>query len=467
MTSLRRRFVIATGALLVAQIATSGLALATWRRAIASTDRQQALAEARVEVAGLGAAVREQYVHQAHTYIEGGPGHLHHGAAVATAVRDRLDRLDQMDLSPDEHATLADIRADQHQLEAWFDERVAPLALENRLDRATATQLHAGTESLTKETTGRIDALLGDLDAANAVEQQHAARATNVAVGATLALVAIGLGVVLFIGRSLATAVLVPVEAIRTAAAAWRPGSRPESADEIGEIAYAFDAIVVQLGQAEERRLESARLAALGEMSAAVAHELLNPLTVILGHAALLDDPAAAPIRAEAEHARRIVKGLLGFARPIEQPASHVDLDQAVRDAVDRFTFAADGAGVSLIADSRAANIDASPSGVRQILDNLVRNAIEASTDGDEVRVAILTEPLRVEVRDHGAGIPAAVRARLYEPFVTGRSQGTGLGLAVSRRIARSLGGDLTHRDGPGGGTIAVWTVGAGEAHRA
>lgn len=274
MTSLRRRFVIATGALLVAQIATSGLALVTWRRAIASTDRQQALAEVRVEVAGLGAAVREQYTHQAHTYIEGGPGHLHHGAAVAAAVRDRLDRLDQMELSPVEHGVLDDIRADQHQLETWFDERVAPLAEESRLDRATATQLHAGTEALTKETTSRIDTLLADLDADSALEQKRSARATDVAVVATLALVGIGLAVVLFIGRSLADAVLVPVNAIRAAAAAWRPGARPDSADEIGEIASAFDAIVLQLGQAEERRMESARLAALGEMSAAVAHEL-------------------------------------------------------------------------------------------------------------------------------------------------------------------------------------------------
>jgi len=64
-----------------------------------------------------------------------------------------------------------------------------------------------------------------------------------------------------------------------------------------------------------------------------------------------------------------------------------------------------------------------------------------------------------VEVRDRGTGIPEGVRSRLYEPFVTGRSDGTGLGLAVCQRIARAHGGHIEHRERAEGGTVAVWTV--------
>jgi signal transduction histidine kinase len=104
-----------------------------------------------------------------------------------------------------------------------------------------------------------------------------------------------------------------------------------------------------------------------------------------------------------------------------------------------------------------AVRLVAPPTAVRQVLDNLVRNAIEASPAGGTVEVGL--SPDRVEVRDRGAGVPAAVRARLYEPFVTGRRDGTGLGLAICQRVAVALGGALTHADRDGGGTVATWRL--------
>lgn len=458
--SLRRRFVLATGALFVSQLVTSGLALGSWQTALWSVDRQQALAETRVEVAGLGSAVREQYVHQAHTYIEGGPGHLHHGGEAAKAVRDRLDHLDHMGLPDEDRALLGVVRKNQGALESWFDDRVAPLAEAGALDRHRAADLHAETERLTGETTASVDALLARLDAASAAEQDRSGTATTLAGAATLGVAAFGLVMVLFIGRSLANAVLAPVDAIRAAASAWKPGAPAHEADELGELADAFDAIVARLGEAEAQRLDSARLVALGEMSAVVAHELMNPLAVILGHLSRLEGDGVAVVRAEAEHARNIVTGLLGFARPIEQEATLVDVVAAVGEAIDRAVFAADARGITVhLVKSHPTTLHASPSGVRQILDNLLSNAIEASPDNAVIDVAIGEGPCRVEVRDRGEGIPPAVRKRMYEPFVTGKARGTGLGLAVCQRIARSCGTVLTHTDRPDGGIVATWTL--------
>ena len=90
--------------------------------------------------------------------------------------------------------------------------------------------------------------------------------------------------------------------------------------------------------------------------------------------------------------------------------------------------------------------------------DNLVRNAIEASPVGAEV-VLELVPRVGVQVHDRGPGLREAVRRRLYDPFVTGRPEGTGLGPADCQRIVRSLGGTLRHDDRPGGGTTATWVV--------
>ena len=98
-----------------------------------------------------------------------------------------------------------------------------------------------------------------------------------------------------------------------------------------------------------------------------------------------------------------------------------------------------------------------SPGAVRHVLDNLIRNAVQASPPGSLVEVRVGTAA--VEVLDRGPGIPVNVRDRLYEPFTTGRPDGTGLGLAVCQRVARGTGGSIDHESRTGGGTIARWRL--------
>lgn len=454
MATLRQRFLLATGLLLGLQLASTALALGSWRQVLDAARHEQELAEWRADVAALGAAVREQYVHQAHTYIEGGAGHLDHGRDVELAAEAGLDRLAQLPLPA---ATVEAIAQDQTLLTAYFHDVVEPEVRAGTLDRARAAELHRTTETVTSRLTANLERLLVDLDARQAAERERAQLATARAWWATAALTVGGILLVLAIGRALAQAVLAPVDAIRAAAQGVTGG---EGQDELGEIAQAFGTVTRRLEAEQDRRVRAERLAALGEMSAAIAHELMNPLAVILGELDLRRDPALAPIREEAQHARRVVDGLLGFARPGKEAPEAVDVGAVAQDAVDRVLPTAELADVA-IALGGGGSLVAPPTAVRQVVENLVRNAVQASPPGARVEVEVSAD--RLVVLDRGAGLPDLVRTRLYEPFVTGRADGTGLGLAICQRIVRAQGGALSHVDRPGGGTVATWIFAVAE----
>lgn len=460
MPALRARVYTATGIFVGLQVAATFVGLSSWWQVRGACQRQLQLEAERAEVLELGSAIREVYVHQAHTFIDGDAGHLGHLDEGMAAVEGDLQRVEGLSISDD--ADLARVRELLADNAAWFARSVEPLARAGTLDRTAAVALHAEAErrsAAAEDAVGRVlSAVAAQQDAEVATIARRTAYAWTAVAVLTLAGIAAGLGV----ASRLVAAVLGPVEALRGAArafAAGRPAAAREDGDEeLAELGRAFNAMVAQVHAAERRRLDVERLAALGEMSGAVAHELLNPLTVILGHPAL-KQAELGPVRAEAEHARRVVQGLLGFARPGEEPPEPVDLVQAARQSVRRLAFAADEADVTLeVTGAGGPTLVAPPSAVRQVLDNLVQNAIQASPPAGRVEVDVGPGPV-VEVRDRGAGIPDPVRPRLYEPFVTGRHHGTGLGLAISQRIVRALDGVLTHRDREGGGTVAVWQV--------
>lgn len=464
MASLRRRIYGATGWLIALQVVGTGLGFASWMQVHHACATQQEIAAAQESVLGLAHASREVYVHQAHTLIERGAGHLDHLAEVTADVDARVVAAEGVvgtgaDLGPVREALAASHR--------WFATDVVPVAQAGLLDEAGALRLHDEAERHATMVDSRLGEVLSALDAAQTREREAVAAATARAWGSVAFLTLTGAALGIVVARGLARGVLEPIGALRGAAAAFgggRPAVAPERGDdELSELGRAFNRMVDQVQSSERRRLEVERLAALGEMSGAIAHELLNPLTVVLGEPAMRR-PELAEARAEAEHARRIVAGLLGFARPGEEPPEEVDLAAAAAQAVDRITPAAELKEVDVrLASVAPASLYASPSAVRQVLDNLIRNAVEASEPGMCVEVELRPGPV-VEVRDRGPGIPATIRPRLYEPFVTGRPEGTGLGLAICQRIVRAQGGTLAHLDRTEGGTVARWTL-AGVGH--
>jgi signal transduction histidine kinase len=230
-----------------------------------------------------------------------------------------------------------------------------------------------------------------------------------------------------------------------------------------------------QLETAQAALLEQERLAALGALSASVAHEVRNPLGVIFnslgalrkllkqeGNVGLL----LGIIQEEADRLNAMVGDLLDFARPLRPSLTPVPLGPLVLDALEAARTRAPGAeegkkpapgapleldlriptGLTLMADARL---------LRQALVNLFLNALQAMPRGGvlsvhaEQQTGLGNPQARILVRDTGPGVPPGQRPNVFQPFFTTKATGTGLGLAVVRRIIEGHGGriDLLERD--------------------
>ena len=212
--------------------------------------------------------------------------------------------------------------------------------------------------------------------------------------------------------------------------------------------------------QAEQKR----RLAELGEVSALMAHEIRNPLAAIKGAAQFLQGeirqaPATEYISLLLEEIERLnaaVSDVQYFVRPVEIEGHPTDLNRLV-EALVRRQEAGAPSGVKL--ETRLAGelppVHGDPRLISQVLLNLVKNAIEAVGESGVVRIE--THPahngaVTVAVRDTGPGISEQVATRLFDPYVTTKTRGLGLGLALSRRIAEAHGGTLKVGHPEGGG---------------
>lgn len=208
--------------------------------------------------------------------------------------------------------------------------------------------------------------------------------------------------------------------------------------------------------EAEELRLaHERRLASLGEMSAVLAHEIKNPLASLKGNAQLLAEslaPGDKPrqkadrVVAEAVRLEALTQNLLSFVKTGELGLEPVDPGRLLRDAAATIDSAIE---IDVSAAPPSWRLDGERT--RQVLTNLLDNAVAA---GGPVRgrVAVENRRLVFEVADHGPGVAAEDRERIFEPFFTRRSRGTGLGLAVAQRVVELHGGRIVVDDAPGGG---------------
>ncbi len=210
------------------------------------------------------------------------------------------------------------------------------------------------------------------------------------------------------------------------------------------------------LERAEEALVREAKLAAVGRLSSAIAHEIRNPVSAIVSAVATAKRvDLAASDRAEmfeiaAKEATRLEKlttDFLAYARPRELQKTSCSVEDTLGYVADVCRPRAGDKGVKLQAESMVngpAEFDASQ--VEQALVNLVNNAVEASPPGGAVALRASVEgndDLRIDVEDAGASIPPDIVARVFEPFFTTKPAGTGLGLAIALNIARAHGGDL------------------------
>ncbi|HUX64593.1 sensor histidine kinase [Sulfuricella sp.] len=243
------------------------------------------------------------------------------------------------------------------------------------------------------------------------------------------------------------------------------------------------DAQEEQRRMAEEARLRqttldhTARLAILGEMASAIAHELNQPLAAIrnfargmarritagrLEPAPLLD--GTNEIVTQSERAASIIRNIRAFAQKRASEQKSVDLIAVLGEAIALFTGTHPQARVIWQPDAtQPAKVMADPVKIQQVMLNLLKNALDAQqTAGHaqepiEVRFRVEASAYLITVRDSGCGLKPEQFARLFEPFFTTKPEGLGLGLSLSKSIIESLGGTLSamaNDDNPG---LAVW----------
>ncbi len=228
---------------------------------------------------------------------------------------------------------------------------------------------------------------------------------------------------------------------------------------------------------AENRLIQAAKLAAVGEMAAGIAHELNNPLTSVMGFAelALEEIPETSDTRKDLEmvvresvRARDVVRRLLDFARQSESTRSRSSLNEVVDDVVALSRHLIHTSGVELILDLHDdlpwVTMDANQ--IKQVLLNLVHNALQAMPEGGEMEISTMSHTrdgragILVSVRDTGVGITQVNQSRIFEPFFTtkGDQGGTGLGLSVTYGIITDHGGQIDVESQPGKGSLfKVW----------
>jgi len=236
-----------------------------------------------------------------------------------------------------------------------------------------------------------------------------------------------------------------------------------------------------EVTQARERLTHVARLSTMGEMAAGLAHEINQPLAAIatyaqacqylLSQGSALDTEelreALAQISKQALRAGEVIRRLRAFVSNREVRRERVDCNRLLEDLnmLARPDARANDMRLLLEVEEHLPPLDADPVQLQQVLLNLLRNAIDATLQGDGAQREIVLRAARVpdgvefSVRDHGPGVEPGAVANLFNPFFTTKAHGTGLGLAISRTIVQAHGGKLAYRPAPDGGACFHFTL--------
>jgi two-component system sensor histidine kinase HydH len=235
-----------------------------------------------------------------------------------------------------------------------------------------------------------------------------------------------------------------------------------------------IERVFERLHQSEREVLRAEQLAAVGQVAAGVAHELRNPLTSVkmLVQTGLEGNPPTGLpgedlgiIEHEIRRMEACIQTFLDFARPPSAERRRTDLLAVIRRAATLLDGRARRQNVAIKTDLPPGPLELliDPEQIHQVLVNLMLNALDAMPHGGELRLdaRVLEGPPRVQVRlhDRGPGISAAVKARLFEPFVSNKETGLGLGLSICRRLLEAHGGAIRGDNDPAGGAVFTFTL--------
>jgi two-component system, NtrC family, sensor kinase len=482
-TGITRRLVAGFGLLVVLLGIASAVALSGIDQVRTSMHEVRRLEDRMRAVLLLSSAVRDQYAHQAHMILLGDDSHMGMYETSLSRVHDLTNEIVPWIEDPNSQYWLCEIERSSFEIDRLFRDDILPAVLLG--DRTRAEAVHDEALALVLDVQGLADRVAEHMEASIAGFEANAAGAHRrtyrnalvLLLGATGFAAATGL----WIGRSVARPVAqLQAGAARLAAGDLKTRIEVASDDELGRLAAQFNAMTEALEEHQTERARAERLAGVGRLAAGVAHEINNPLGVILGYTRLLQKKAAAlheegegigedlaVIEEETERCKAIVEDLLHLARPIDPGADPVDLRELCEQAADRLVESGFGRGTTVTVAGSASAVG-SGRALHQVMVNLLRNAMEATGEDGRVRVHLHEngDGVRVEVEDDGPGLTEEARGRLFEPFFTTKATGTGLGLAVSRAIVEAHHGRLEAEEDAGRGARFVVRLPAGEAGR-
>ncbi len=415
----------------------------------------------------LAAAVREQYIHQAHVLVERSEHHMDHYPRWVEKVRTEATAL-RARLPASEHWRIDAVLSDSSKLDHLF--RTSLLPAIHRADFEDVLRQHHGeAEHLSAEAVAHADALARSAEAGMADEHHHAIMASRLGLvtGAFGMLSVIALSVLYT--RRLRSSLLTPLAALTEAANRFGRGEFGTRVGKIGEgelqaVADACDHMIQEIVTRERKLIEAERMAVVGQFAAGIAHELNNPIGVIRGYLKTMK-PSQPPemlkeelqiLDEEAAACQRIAEDLLAFARPGEVSVSPIAIDEVLGSVVHRFLESGEAKGRTVSVALEPARVPADAGRMRQVMLNLLRNAVQASPAAGRIDVKGALSPdgalYEFSVLDRGSGVPDEQKARVFEPFFSTYDGGSGLGLAVCHGIVTAHGGSISLSDREGGG---------------
>lgn len=304
----------------------------------------------------------------------------------------------------------------------------------------------------------------------------------------TIGLVAIGLcgaiggllgGVV--IASAIRRSLLRAEERLRNTAEQLHQAANPgrltvegKATDTVERMTLSASAVLQRLRQTEKDVLRAEQLAWVGQMAAGLAHEIRNPLMAIKVLVQAVAERRVGPgfrpqdfqvLEEEIVRLEQIVSGFLDFARPPRPEPRPVDVKELAERTVEGVKARAELQGVEIrvVPTTGPTVVSADPNQLRQVLFNLLFNALDAQPQGGHihVRIDVLTSgdgfpELALSVEDGGPGLPPELGERIFEPFVSTKESGLGLGLSICRRIAESHTGSLSAETRVAGGTTFI-----------
>ncbi|OGW20820.1 MAG: hypothetical protein A2077_02265 [Nitrospirae bacterium GWC2_46_6] len=221
-----------------------------------------------------------------------------------------------------------------------------------------------------------------------------------------------------------------------------------------------------KLRLAQENMVRTETLAAVGTLAAGVSHEISTPLNTIIGFTQLtlseLDDanPVKGDLRVieqEAVRCKRIVQGLLNFAKPQKYEEKLTDINNIIEETISLIEYQPSMKKIVIKKnfDKDLVSIEADPMQLKQVFLNLILNAVQAMPEGGDLIITTgnADKDIEISISDTGAGIPEEEQQKIFQPFYTTKKEGTGLGLSISYGIIKRHGGEIFIKSSQGSGT--------------